>query len=51
MGKIQKGTLGRATRFLVSMLVMALLVSIGSTGVVQGAGKRTVRVGSYGRLQ
>ena len=47
MGKIQKGTLGRATRFLVSMLVMALLVSIGSTGVVQGAGKRTVRVGFF----
>ena len=47
MEKIHKRTLGRATRLLVSMLVVALLVSIGSTEVVHGAGKRTVRVGFF----
>ncbi|MDE7130847.1 MAG: EAL domain-containing protein [Lachnospiraceae bacterium] len=47
MEKIHKRTPGRAARLLVSMLVVALLVSIGSTGVVHGAEKRTVRVGFF----
>ena len=47
MGKVQKRKTGRAARFLVSMIVAALLAAIGSTGVVQGAEKRTVRVGFF----
>ncbi|MDE7282370.1 MAG: transporter substrate-binding domain-containing protein, partial [Lachnospiraceae bacterium] len=47
MEKIHKRTPGRATRFLVFMLVMALLTSIGSTVVVHGAEKRAVRVGFF----
>ena len=47
MERIRKRTHGRAIRFLVSMFVVALFTSIGSTGVVQGAGKRTVRVGFF----
>ena len=47
MGKVQKRKTGRAARFLVSMIVATLLAAIGSTGVVQGAEKRTVRVGFF----
>ena len=47
MEKIHKRTPGRVTRLLVSMLVVALLASVGSIGVVQGAEKRTVRVGFF----
>ncbi|MBD5520488.1 MAG: EAL domain-containing protein [Lachnospiraceae bacterium] len=47
MENIQKRTFGRASRFLAFMLVAALLTSIGNTKVVQGAEKRTVRVGFF----
>ena len=47
MEKIQKRTPGKAARFLVFMLVAALFTSIGGTGIVQGAEKRTVRVGFF----
>ncbi|MBD5476313.1 MAG: EAL domain-containing protein [Lachnospiraceae bacterium] len=47
MERIHKRTPGRAARLLVSMLVVALLVLIGSTEVVHGAEKRTVRVGFF----
>ena len=47
MVKIQKRTLGRVIRFLGLMLVVVLLASNGSAGVVQGAEKRTVRVGFF----
>ena len=47
MEKIQKRTPGKATRFLVFMLVASLFISIGGTGIVQGAEKRTVRVGFF----
>ena len=47
MEKIQKRTSGRISRLLVLMLVAAIIASAGSTGVVQGAEKRTVRVGFF----
>ncbi|MDE6664497.1 MAG: EAL domain-containing protein [Lachnospiraceae bacterium] len=47
MEKIQKRTSGRISRLLVFMLVAAIMASAGSTGVVQGAEKRTVRVGFF----
>lgn len=47
MEKIQKRTHRRAIRFLGLMLVVALWASIGSVEVVQGAEKRTVRVGFF----
>ncbi|MDE5866283.1 MAG: transporter substrate-binding domain-containing protein, partial [Lachnospiraceae bacterium] len=47
MERIQKGASGKAARFLVLMFVVALFTSIGNIGVVQGAEKRTVRVGFF----
>ena len=47
MEKIQKRAPGKAARFLVLMFVVALFTLIISTGVVQGAEKRTVRVGFF----
>ncbi len=47
MEKIQKRMPDKAVRFLAFMLVVALLVLVGSTEVVHGAGKRTVRVGFF----
>ncbi|MBD5495176.1 MAG: EAL domain-containing protein [Lachnospiraceae bacterium] len=47
MEKIQNRAPGKAARFLVLMFVVALFTLIISTGVVQGAEKRTVRVGFF----
>ena len=47
MEKIRKRTSGRATKLLMFMLVVVLFTSIGGTGIVQGAEKRTVRVGFF----
>mgnify|MGYP001132168801 FL=1 len=44
MEKIQKRA---AISFLALMLAVTLLAFMGSVGVVQGAGKRTVRVGFF----
>ena len=47
MEKIQNRAPGKAARFLVLMFVVAFFTLIVSTGVVQGAEKRTVRVGFF----
>ncbi|MCM1251994.1 MAG: EAL domain-containing protein [Clostridium sp.] len=47
MGKMQKRTLNRAAGFLTLMFVMTLLVFGGNIRTVQGAEKRTVRVGFF----
>ncbi|MCM1043896.1 MAG: EAL domain-containing protein [Candidatus Gastranaerophilales bacterium] len=47
MAKIQKVTLSRAIRFVALILAAALLAFLGSAEAVQGADKRTVRVGFF----
>lgn len=47
MEKVQKGTAGAVVRFSVFMLAAALLVFGGNARAVQGAEKRTVRVGFF----
>ncbi|MDE5933950.1 MAG: EAL domain-containing protein [Lachnospiraceae bacterium] len=47
MGKVQKGTAGMSVRFLMFMLVVAFLMFGGKARAVQGAEKRTVRVGFF----
>ena len=47
MEKVQKGAAGRAVRLAAFMLVVVLLAFWGSAGAVQGAEKRTVRVGFF----
>ncbi len=47
MKTIRKGSNVSLAKLLVAVLVVTFLVSAGSAGIVQGAGKRTVRIGFF----